>query len=68
MMKKVSSTSIGEVGFDNGDLHVVFKQSQKHYVYHGVNEDTYGELLEASSIGRFVNAEIKDNYNYDLIS
>lgn len=72
--KFVTSSNIEAVAFvrteeDNpsGELHIRFRNS-RHYVYYGVTEELFNELLNAKSVGVFFHSEIKNKYTYDEIS
>jgi len=59
----VDSSSIRSVGYDAGNrtLAVEFK-SGSLYHYHEVPADTYDDLRQAESAGRFVNQHVKDKF------
>lgn len=61
----VSSTNISEIGYDNDRriVEVVFK-SGTIYQYFDVPEPVYQELRRASSIGQYLNTNIKGQYRY----
>lgn len=48
-------------------LEVEFKSNGKVYHYDGFEYDTWKLLLNAESIGSFINKEVKGKYNYRLI-
>jgi hypothetical protein len=64
----VQSTNVAEVGYDpdNMILEVLFHNGGL-YQYFGVPEYVYRELLNAASIGRYVNDRIKDHYRFRRI-
>ena len=63
----VESTAVEAVGYDGErrELHVRFKgTSDGTYVYADVSPQEYRGLLEADSIGGYVNREIKPRHPY----
>ena len=66
-MQFVDSTNIEAVGFDREthQLHVRFLKSGETYIYYGVEEWVFEELLRADSQGIYLNANIKGRYQYD---
>ena len=64
-MHYVDSSNIEAVGYDETarELHVRFLSSGT-YVYHGVPQDVYDELMAAPSKGSYLNRVIKSNYDY----
>ncbi|WP_347990076.1 KTSC domain-containing protein [Methylomonas sp. AM2-LC] len=67
-LEKVESSNIEAVGHDSNSnsLYVLFK-SKKLYSYYDVNQLTYNNLLNATSIGKFINRVIKKNHSSTLI-
>lgn len=61
-MVKVDSSNIKEIGWADDILYV--KYSSGVYKYSGVQKETFEELLKAESKGRFMNEQIKGNYDY----
>jgi hypothetical protein len=61
----VQSSTVAEVGYDPATmtLEVVFQNSTV-YQYFDVPELVFQELIHADSVGRFLNAQIKNNYRY----
>jgi hypothetical protein len=61
----VSSSNIAEVGYDEGQriLEVLFHNGSV-YQYFDLPPHIYNELLQASSIGQYLNANIKGNFRY----
>jgi len=61
----VSSTNISEIGYDadRRTLEVAFK-SGTVYQYFDVPERIYEDLIRASSIGQYLNTNIKGQYRY----
>ncbi len=62
--QSVSSSSLASVGYDPGSetLEVEFVATGKVYEYYNVPQFMYDRLVEASSIGQFFNAEIRNAY------
>ena len=67
-MQMVDSSNVEAVGFDpeSGDIYVRFIGGDT-YVYSGVNEATFQELLNADSVGSYRNRVIKPNYTYNKL-
>jgi hypothetical protein len=67
MMKRVtvSSSNISEIGYDEmtRTLEIVFR-SGAVYQYFDVPPHIYSDLLQAASIGQYVNSNIKGYYRY----
>jgi hypothetical protein len=63
-MRPVDSSSIDAVGYDAAaqELHVRFLESGETYVYEGVPELVWRQLLHAESKGTFVNDRVRDTY------
>jgi hypothetical protein len=61
----VSSSSLASVGYDPASetLQVEFVATGKVYEYYNVPQFMYDRLLEASSVGQFFNAEIRNAYS-----
>jgi hypothetical protein len=68
-MQGVDSSNIGAVGYDADEqvLFVTFRSNNRHYRYSEVPPDIYTSLLEAGSIGRYFNSNIRDIYDYTEI-
>lgn len=64
-MHYVDSTNIEAIGFDSSaqELHVRFLKSGLTYVYYGVEEWVFQELLRADSKGRYFASHIRDRYS-----
>lgn len=65
---KVESSNIEQVGYDNEDsvLFVEYKGGAR-YSYSKVPQKIYVQLLEAESVGRFMNEEIKGTYDCEKL-
>ena len=61
----VISSNVVAVGYDPNTLtlEVEFKDGAV-YLYFDVPETVYQELMRADSIGKFMNANIRNNYRY----
>lgn len=64
----VSSSNIRSIGYEASSLtlEVEFK-SGSVYQYIGVPQNEYEALLNASSVGRHLNSNIKERYRYKEI-
>lgn len=64
-LNPVTSSTIDAFGYDPAlnELYVQFK-SGSIYTYTQVEPETYSALCEAESFGKFLNANIKGNYEY----
>ena len=62
-MQRVESSNVWAVGYDAefARLFVEFTNGAT-YRYDGVEKDLYETLLNAESVGKFLNANIKDRY------
>ncbi len=65
----VSSSNIRSIGYDasSSTLEVEFK-SGSIYQYMGVPQNEYDSLMNAASIGRHLNSNIKGRYRYVEVS
>lgn len=61
--QKVTSSVIDFIGYDTNTLGVIFK-NKKIWLYLGVAETVFQNLVAAESKGKFFNAEIKNVYSY----
>jgi hypothetical protein len=63
--ESVSSSNISELGYDEERriLEVLFRNGSV-YQYFDVSPQIYSELRQASSIGQYINSNIKGNYRY----
>lgn len=61
----VSSSNIAELGYDEGQriLEVLFHNGTR-YQYFDISPQIFSELMQASSIGQYLNANIKGNFRY----
>lgn len=65
-MEFVDSSNIEAIGYDsdNQELHVRFLKSGETYVYYGVDEWVFQEVMQADSKGAYLNNNIKERYQY----
>ncbi len=61
----VNSSNVAEIGYDEPSriLEVLFRNGTL-YQYFDVPERDYSELMRASSIGQYLNANVKGRYRY----
>ena len=66
-MQYVQSSHVECIGYDADamELHVRFLKNAALYVYLGVPQTLYEQMLNAASVGEFLNAEIKNVYPFD---
>ncbi len=62
-MTPVDSSNLLQIGYEEPthELYVEF-QHGRTYIYSGVPESTFRELMDADSKGSYFNREIKPNY------
>lgn len=67
--ERVKSSNIVSIGYDLDSqiLEIEFKKNSV-YQYYDVPENEYIELMNADSHGKYLNSNIKDNYQYEQIS
>lgn len=65
-MQFVDSSNIEAIGYDpdNQELHVRFLKSGETYVYYSVEDWVFQEFLQADSKGKYLNVNIKNQYEY----
>lgn len=64
----VRSSSIHHVGYDPESQRLLLEyEGGRLYEYLDVPEDVYVDLMQAASMGRFVNYAIKPHYHYHEI-
>ncbi len=67
-MKKVESTMIAEVGYDNAEILLVrFRSNGALYAYYEFPEDEYDALIASDSKGSFFNQNIRNKYAYEKL-
>lgn len=63
-MVPVDSSNVAQIGYDSDNIELYVEYiSGQIYVYSGVPESTYEELLSSDSKGSYMNREIKPNYS-----
>jgi len=62
-MVPVESSNIESIGWENNNLYVKYLTG-KTYLYEGVSEDLFYELLGSRSKGHIMNETIKPNYKF----
>ena len=67
-MQAVESSNVGAIGYDQDTeiLYVEFKSGMT-YKYEKVPFWQYTELMDANSVGKYLNAEIKGTYEYSRL-
>ena len=67
-MHFIDSSNIEAIGYDQAsqELHVRFL-SNAEYVYHGVPQEVYDELMAAPSKGSYLNRVIRPSYQHSKI-
>lgn len=65
----VQSSNIVSVGYDKSSqtLEVEFKDYEV-YRYYNVPESTYLNMINAVSVGKYLNEYIKDKYKFDKLT
>ena len=65
-MHFVDSSNIEAIGYEENtqELHVRFVKSGETYVYYGVEEWVYQDLMQADSKGAYLNRQIRNQYQY----
>jgi len=68
-MIQVSSSNIAAIGYDENNeiVHVQFLNGTE-YIYKGVLQHEYEGLLNAPSVGSYLNRNFKNYYPYERIS
>lgn len=66
-MPKVKSSNVDEVEWMKGDLYVKFLSGET-YKYLTVPKMLYIEMIDAKSVGKFLNEKIKERYVYQKIA
>lgn len=67
-MQLVDSSNVEAVGYDadNGAIYVRVLSGDT-YVYSGADQGTFEEMLNADSVGSYLNRVIKPNYEYSKL-
>ena len=66
-LKKVKSSNIESVGYENENLYIQY-QSGTIYKYKNVPKVIYESLIDSDSKGRFMNSEIKNKYLFERLN
>jgi len=68
-LRRVKSSAVKAVGYDpeRGWLEVRWIGQARVYRYSGVAAEVYEELLQAESIGAYVNERVKPHYLYEIV-
>lgn len=61
LQTKVTSSNIDSVAWENETLYITFKRGDT-YKYDEVSLDVYNQMVEASSVGKFFIANVRDNF------
>lgn len=64
--KTVESSNIYSIGYDGKDLYVRFMRSGM-YKYLSVPQDVVSDLMDADSKGKFLNMNIKNNFEFEKV-
>lgn len=61
----VTSSNIAEIGYDEGQrvLEILFSNGSL-YQYFDVPPQIFNELMQASSVGKYLNSNIKSHFRY----
>lgn len=59
----LESSNIAAAAYESNKLYVKFKNGSI-YSYEGVSKSVFRELCEASSVGKYFAAHIKNNYSF----
>ena len=62
------SSNVESVGWLNESLYIKFQHNQTLYRYDGVERKIYDEALQAPSIGKYLNANVKDKYTVTKVN
>lgn len=65
-MYVVESSNVQAIGYDKGSIYVMFK-NDSIYKYQDVPTEIFNGLLEAESVGKYLNKEIKKTYECSRI-
>lgn len=63
----VESSNIISIGYDETTSSMYVKYSSGTYKYENVEKSVYENFLTSSSKGRFMNENIKGQYNYSRV-
>ena len=65
--ESVKSSNILSVGYDNSTKSLYVNYKSGIYKYDNVESSVYENLMSSDSKGRFMNENIKGNYNYSRL-
>jgi len=65
-LAKVESSNVNLIGFGENKLYVQFKNGGL-YQYNNVMAEDYDRLKLSKSVGKFLNSEIKPNYEFEKL-
>lgn len=65
--QKVESSQIDSVAHDEQGLFVKFISGGSIYGYPDVPKETFDQMVQAESVGKFLNSQIKPNYGYERL-
>lgn len=64
--QSVESSNLSSVGWENGILEVEFKNGSV-YKYFDVPQEEYVALMNATSLGKYFNTNIRNNYTSEKL-
>lgn len=67
IFKSVESSNIESVGYDDTTSSMYVKYKSGTYKYDGVEKSVFESLLTSTSKGKFMNENIKGQYNYTRV-
>ena len=67
IFKSVESSNIESVGYDDTTSSMYVKYKSGTYKYDGVDKSVFESLLTSTSKGKFMNENIKGQYNYSKV-
>lgn len=67
IFKFVESSNIESVGYDDTTSSMYVKYKSGTYKYDGVDKSVFESLLTSTSKGKFMNENIKGQYNYSKV-
>jgi hypothetical protein len=65
-MYNVESSNVKQIGYDNNTLYVLFKNGGL-YSYIDVPENIFEDLLDAESVGKTLNKDVKKIYECERV-
>ena len=64
-LQPVSSDNISHVGYENGNLHVLFYKTGM-YIYYNVSQVVFTRMLKTANVAKFFNENIDGVYEYSI--